>query len=76
MPKCRGCDAEITFAENTATGKKIPLQRVPVYEIDWVEDLASDHNQGKQIALKKESDLYISHFLTCKGANNFSGAKR
>lgn len=75
MPKCRGCDSEITFAENS-NGKKIPLQRVPVYEIDYVEDLASDNNFRKSVALKKEGDLYISHFLTCKGANNFSGSKR
>lgn len=69
MASCRGCKADIHFAK-AASGRMVPLQRVIAYEIDWVDN--EDTNSTEPIAVKVEREIYISHFLTCPKANEFS----
>jgi hypothetical protein len=69
--ECRGCKRPIVFA-TTTTGKKIPLEKQTVYEIEWREH--PDETRGREaVALKIEREVFISHFLTCSAANRFSG---
>lgn len=71
---CKGCGAPITWAK-TRDGKNLPLQKCPVYEIDWSRN---DETEGpfagsyQAHALKIERETYVSHFLTCPKANDFS----
>lgn len=62
-------------------GKTIPLEKVQAYSItEATEDTALDlalGRAGAPDAHRVEFDTYISHFLTCKHANQFSkGRKR
>ena len=68
--KCKGCGAPITWAK-TREGKTIPLTQVShVYGIDFI---------GPEVAafdIEAPRGAYVSHFLTCPKANDFSGSKR
>lgn len=63
---CRGCGKPIVFAENTQTGKMIPLDARSVCYVaqEW---------EGKIICASSEA--MISHFATCPKAADFSHKK-
>jgi len=64
---CKGCGKKI-FWGITHEGKKIPLDAsAPVYHFNPDE-------YGETIV--KAKDMYVSHFSTCKRANDFSASKR
>jgi len=69
VAKCKGCGAEIRWAK-TADGKFIPLQNCKhVYELKRTKDRGDT-------AIKYHLPMWISHFLTCPKANDFSGSKK
>lgn len=60
---CKGCGKPIVFAENTQTGKMIPLDaRAVVY--------AAQEWEGKLVCAP--SSAMVSHFATCSKASDFS----
>lgn len=66
MSRCKGCGREMVWAK-TPAGKNIPLERVPNgYEVSG----------GQAIEIGTLDGVYISHFLTCPKANQFSGSKK
>lgn len=69
MAQCKGCGREITWAV-TKTGARIPLERCKhVYEI-------MDTQRGKGEAVMYGLPMWISHFLTCPKANEFSASNK
>lgn len=67
MSTCKGCGAEIVWATNPATGKKVPLDAKSTRFI-------YRHVSEKEECLQEDDDeLFVSHFLTCKRADRFSG---
>lgn len=69
MSKVCKCGRKIFFAE-TSEGKIIPLDPTPpVYEHYFDESL------GKNVC-KKLGNAAVSHFATCKNANEFSGSNQ
>lgn len=68
---CKGCGAEMVWAVNPATRKRIPLDiKPPVY-------IAIELPTGEVEALRCDDGVYgVSHFATCPKANEFSGGKR
>ncbi len=61
---CTGCGRTIEWAK-TPSGKAVPLERVPVVEID---------PQG--VALVTGRTVLVNHFKCCPKANDFSGRNR
>lgn len=71
MSQCKGCGKEITWAK-TPAGKNIPLEKTKhAYEVNT----SYDAGLPQSFAVPFERDVYISHFLTCKNANDFSGGR-
>lgn len=71
MPSCRGCGRAIIFGK-TNDGKWVPLEKSKhVYDVDW--DTSKERPEA--IAHKIERDIYISHYLMCPEANQFSTKK-
>lgn len=70
LPTCKSCGRPIVWAV-TLAGKRIPLnpRRDVVYDLD--EDILG--NPPTAIA---RGQFHLSHFLTCPGANEFSGRNR
>lgn len=66
MSRCRSCAAEITWARTT-TGRRIPLDAVPVAggNIELHDGIAHVASQ----AVLSIDPLYVSHFATCPDAN-------
>lgn len=69
ISKCKGCGKNIEWIEhvNVVTGevKKIPLDPTPpTYRFNPVT------------SLWERSDAMVSHFATCKNANDFSKTKK
>lgn len=62
MPTCKSCKAEIKWVE-MATGKKMPLDAKPIKAIQVKEGI------GQVI------DVYIPHWSTCPGADQFRKVK-
>lgn len=59
------CGAKIVFAEDVENGETIPLDAVaPTYSY-WFED-------GKAKCSRAGRSVCVSHFATCKNANEFS----
>ena len=76
MPKCKGCGKEIVFADiadekGILTGKRVPLDTAaPVYQVD----ASQKAGQPERVAYRRR-DTFVSHFVTCPKANQFSGGK-
>jgi hypothetical protein len=69
MAECKGCGKTICWGVDE-NGKRIPLDPVPpCYEADP----ACQAGSGK---CKRRHDVMVSHFATCKKANEFSGSKK
>ncbi len=65
MANCKSCGKEIIWAK-TPEGKNIPLDAVaPVYDITLRDGIA-----------RKVSGVHVSHFSTCRKANDFSASKK
>jgi hypothetical protein len=60
--RCRGCNAEIVFAENVKTGRRMP------YDAPLVA-LRTRHDESMRMI--EEVDLKDSHFATCPDAKRF-----
>lgn len=79
MSKCRDCQKDIVWAISPA-GKRIPLEKVVVYEPEPATDDVEMLDLALSLAAPKvrkiDGNTYISHFLTCPGANKFSGRNR
>lgn len=74
MSNCRGCGRPIVWGV-TAEGKKIPLEAKHAYV-----DVNSMYPMGQDdFVVTKNSGpepVWISHFLTCRNANDFSSSKK
>lgn len=71
---CKGCGREIIFVTNQRTGKSVPLDvasRSHIYEL-------LDAAEGGDVAepIGQSQEVYVSHFLTCPKANNFSSSSK
>jgi hypothetical protein len=73
MAKCKGCGRTIEFVKSEQSGKMIPLEQVWAYEI-VVALVAPDTMEARARQLKEK--VWVSHFLTCRKADQFSGGKR
>jgi hypothetical protein len=69
VEKCRSCGAEIIWAD-TAGGKPIPLNKTRAHGY-----LLNEHPPGTKDA-HDAGLFYVSHFLTCPQASQWSGGKR
>jgi hypothetical protein len=67
--KCKSCGAEIVWAK-TQEGKTMPLnaRRVRAYRLKELET-------GEPVAEPSDEPVYISHFLTCPQASQWSKGK-
>lgn len=71
MTKCRYCPAEIMFAVNDKSGKRMPLDPVPSpngtimleFPVGQKEPIATVVKEPE----KATCALYVSHFATCQG---------
>lgn len=68
MVKCKGCGKAITWALNTETGKRVPLDATAIVYSAVVA--------GGEVRAKQERGMFVSHFQTCTKANDFSGGKK
>jgi len=67
MQPCKGCGKQVLWAE-TVNGKKIPIDMAaPVYRIGF---------KGALTVAEKIESAGVSHFTTCKKANEFSASAR
>lgn len=73
MSKCHACNAEIIFAINLDTNKRVPLVKFDPSVAKPVRYRLSDDN--KYCARDDDGD-WISHFQNCPGAKRFSGRNR
>ena len=69
MATCKGCGRAIRFIRSAATGANVPLEEVAYYSLD--QDLVEE-----EVAVPMAEKVWISHFLTCKRATDFSGRNR
>jgi len=70
MSFCKGC-GKPTWWGVTTDGKKIPLDaRAPVYRAVEGQMI----NDG--VVIERTSDSLVSHFATCREANQFSGKNK
>lgn len=65
MSQCKGCGREIVWAKGP-NGKLLPLEKATAYELDGRNAIRIDSFHGP----------FISHYLTCPKANEFSGKSR
>lgn len=70
---CKACGKELLFVVNQRTGSTVPLDissRPHVYEL-------LDAAEGGDVAEPVEQqEVYVSHYLTCPKANEFSKARK
>lgn len=74
MASCRGCGAAVTFVPTAATGKLMPLDRLPsergnvrLDRTDWRRPTAvvlagAELEEAQRAAVEP---LYLAHFVTC-----------
>lgn len=66
---CRGCGRRILWIE--IDGRRIPLDAVaPCYV------RMTDKETGAEVWAQGRGNAYVSHFATCRAANQFSGRNR
>ena len=66
---CRGCGKTVIFVVNGRTGKTVPLDKASRAHIYELVEAA----EGGDVAYPSQEDVYVSHFLTCPRASDFSG---
>jgi hypothetical protein len=65
---CKGCGKPIFFARDVDTGALLPLDaRAGGYAVTV---------EGKDVTCTRNGNVYISHFLVCPKAREFSRAER
>lgn len=74
-----GCGAEIVWAVVDASGKRIPLDPLPI-DNGNIAYLSSDTDHVEYVmpggGLFEERMLFVSHFATCPNADQFRKRKR
>ena len=65
LGRCKSCSAIIIWAKNVESGKMVPLNKRLVAAYELLQD-------GATTSVVNKGPLYISHFITCPGAANFS----
>jgi hypothetical protein len=68
---CKGCGRPITWARSPA-GADLPLEQVYSYRF---EALGVD-DPGRAPRVDRGPAVWISHFVTCKAREQFSGKNR
>lgn len=70
MANCRGCGAEIFWAETTA-GRAVPLDAKPESRFvgSGSKTIATSTTPSRDVV--KLQDTYLSHFATCPKAGEF-----
>lgn len=68
---CKGCGRPITWAVSPA-GADIPLEQVYSYRVE----AAGMSDPGRPPRVERGPSVWISHFLTCKERDRFSGKNR
>jgi hypothetical protein len=69
---CKGCGREVIFVTNGLTGKTVPLDvasRAHIYEL-------VDAAEGGDVAYPSKQEVFVSHFLACPKASEFSKPKQ
>lgn len=65
---CKACGRELLFVVNGFTGKTVPLDvssHAHIYEL-------VDAAEGGDVAYPSKQEVFVSHFLTCPKASEFS----
>lgn len=83
MAKCKGCGAEIIWARNE-NNKMVPLDaKAPVYVLTIREsrslgpaDVYCSPIGEARCQRTEKGRAFVSHFVTCPKANEFSGGKK
>jgi hypothetical protein len=60
--RCKGCDADLTFAEVVKSGKRMPFNGVPVA-------LLTRHDEAHRLI--ETLDLNDNHWASCPNAGDF-----
>jgi hypothetical protein len=79
MSKCThpACSAEITWAVNLKTLKRVPLVPFdPNYPKAVRYDLSEPRSDGQRECSRNDQGEWMSHFADCPGANKFGKGKR
>ena len=67
MSNCRSCGAAIRWVEMEKSGKKMPLDAVPVEDgLIWI--FGGKGHTGDVAPAMGSMDRYTSHFATCPNA--------
>lgn len=74
MSLCKGCGREIVFGKIYTSGKKVPLEicKHAYRELGGDSDDTVDALIVENI---RDEVIYVSHFLVCKNADEFSSSK-
>lgn len=76
MTRCKACNRPITWARSEK-GRMLPLEKCAhAYEIitEMQPDIVATTTEPTMpIQAFRRGGIYISHFLTCPKANDFSG---
>lgn len=80
---CKGCGREIFFAKNFHSGKKVPVEKCKAAYREMGGEFAPNggidkHGNFELIMVEqiKDETIFISHFLTCPAASQFSGKNK
>jgi hypothetical protein len=77
MGKCQKCGANLTWAVNLKTLKKVPLVPFkPEYEKAVRYDLSEPRSDGERECSRNDNGAYMSHFADCPSAAHFSGRNK
>lgn len=74
---CRGCGKPVIWVAITkkdGTRGRLPLDaRAPVYQVDPDHAYPEEHPHQNAV---RQKGAYVSHYATCKNANDFSQSRR
>lgn len=72
---CRGCGKPVVWGE-TKDGKKIPLDPTPPVYKQFIDEFNNVWLERCFSELTRRPTAMVSHFATCKAANQFSGIRK
>lgn len=73
MPKCQACGADVTFAVNLDTNKRVPL--VPS-DPAYPKAVRFSLGQDSRFCKRDDQGSWMSHFANCTAPQRFSKGKK
>lgn len=71
MPQCRRCTRQITFVRSP-NGKTMPVDAKPVPVYTLTEAIGGEPGDLQATRALGDEKLYVSHFVTCPYAAEFT----